>query len=157
MNCLERGMAPNSIEELTHGRTVEMGSCNIGASIFDFGDIKYVALTSFDGVTPMGMCDFRYIGDMKNAVIESPMSVRRPDLTVPAIHLRAMAGSDGIYIEEGYRGKGIGSILMDTSMQIARNFGAERLIVNQPNRRRNHWLKQLGGEKYLGAFVFHLR
>jgi len=154
---IEHQFTPQEIEQMTLGKIIEVKPYKIGASYFDFGVVKYVALTSFNGDTPIGICDFRYRHDVKNAVLESPIIVKRPDLKVPGLDLRAAAGTDGIFVEKGYRGDGVGSVLMRSAMEIAKSFGAERFIVNQPNPNRKHWFEQLGGKEALGAYVFQLK
>lgn len=70
--------------------------------------------------------------------------------------LRIVAGVDGIYVDEIYRKRGIGSVLIKMAKDIAKDLGARRFIINQPNADEAQWFKKLGGEEVLGAFVFNL-
>lgn len=159
MTRVEHPFTPQEIEKLTHGSTIEISPYNVGATYFDYGNVKWVALTSYEGLSPIGFCDFRYTHDIGNAVLESPIIVKRPDLIVPGLDLRASAGVDGIFIDESHRGNGhgLGSFLIRSAIEIARSFGAERFIVNQPNPQREHWFKSLGGKEALGAYVFQIK
>lgn len=157
MTRVEHQFTPQEIEELTYGSTIEVKPYSVGATHFDFGNVKWVALTSYHGLLPIGICDFRYTGDIRNAVLESPIIVKRPDLIVPGRDLRASAGVDGIFVDESHRGSGLGSILIRSAIETAKSFGAKRFIVNQPNPEREHWFKSLGGKEALGAYVFELK
>ncbi|OGK25900.1 hypothetical protein A3A46_02610 [Candidatus Roizmanbacteria bacterium RIFCSPLOWO2_01_FULL_37_13] len=156
MSRLEYALAPKDIKELSIGNVVEIGPYGFTASVFDFGPIKYVAITAFNGGQSIGICDFRYTDNVKNATLDSPIIVKRPDLIVSGIDLRVAAGVDGVYVDKRYRKQGVGSVLIKMGIDTARELGAHRFIINQPNVDRFSWFKKLGGKEVLGAFIFNL-
>lgn len=160
MTRIERQVSLHDIEELEIGNKMEVGLYNFGETVFNFDRGTYVALTAYHGGEPVGICDFRYVRESGNAVLQSPINRRRPDFAMicPGLNLRISAGDDGIFIKEEHRSNGVGTILIRTAMECAKKLGAKQFIVNQPKSERGNWFKdQLGGTESLGSFVFHLR
>lgn len=156
MSESEHRLANGDIEALSIGGKAESGSCTIESSVFDTGRGKWAAITIYDeNMNPVGICDFQYFPDTQIAKLESPIIRKRPDLPVPAFNLRMEAEVDGIYMAEGSRGSGKGTMLLTTAMALAKQFGARSFVVKQGEKQAK-WYKKLGGKKILGGVSFDL-
>ena len=156
MNQSELELTTKIIDGLSTGGKTELGSTVIESSIFETSRGRWVAITAYGkDHNPIGICDFQYHADMGNAVLESPIIRKRPDLKAPALDLRILAGDDGMYLMEGYRGDKRGTLLLTTAIEIARNYGAKRFIVKHGDIQAK-WYKKLGAKEVMGAFVFDL-
>lgn len=157
MNQFELGLTKEVVDGLSIGGKIEFESTEMESTIYETGRGRWVAITTYDrNHNPIGICDFQYLADMKNAILESPIIRKRPDFNVPARDLRMIADADGMYVAEEHRGIGQGSLLLTAAMEIARGYGAERFIVKHGDKQAK-WYKRLGAKEVLGAFVFDIR